>query len=486
MARGRERGGFGFSGGFARPGPAISLSRHPAIGLLALGLLARPGGTARAQTLPPPPDAHVATISAPEERGNEPSIAVDPRDPRRVIAVYQGPAHAEYSTDGGRTFAAGEGTVPEDWRVAGDVSVAFDDKGHAFLSSLVFDRLGTPYYWAHNAGRNGILVRRSDDGGRTWEKDAALVAGFPKGTEPGIEWVDMPRIFADNRPHSPYAGHLYVGWIEWRLTDSLILFARSTDGGRTWSKPLRISTHAGLPRDDNGALVGFLGTVAADGTIYATWNDGSTIALAVSHDGGRTFEPSRSILTVGPPYFGAVPGVARVMGFPQVAVDARPAPRGGAVYVSWSDYRNGDIDVFLSRSLDRGRTWSAPARVNSDAVHDGFDQFFQFLAADPVTGDLYVQFYDRRADPSDRGTQVTLARSTDGGRTFANYAWTDTAFQAQSAFLGDYTWLTAYGRKVYGVWTEATPAPASPGEPAGARRGEGTVVRLGIADFTNR
>ena len=51
-----------------------------------------------------------------------------------------------------------------------------------------------------------------------------------------------------------------------------------------------------------------------------------------------------------------MPGVSRTMGFPQVALD----PRSGTLYVSWSDYRNGDVDVFLSRSTDRGRTWSAP------------------------------------------------------------------------------------------------------------------------------
>ncbi len=459
-------------------------------GILAAALVAGTSAVASAQApapLRPPPGAHVVTISSPERMGNEPGIAVDPRDPRRVIAVYQGPAHAEYSTDGGRTFAPGAGTVPADWRVAGDVSVAFDTHGYAYLSSLVFDSLGTAYYWGHNATRNGLLVRRSRDGGRTWEQEPTLVAGFPTGLEGESRWEDMPRIFADNVPTSPFAGHLYLGWIEWRLKDSIILFSRSSDQGRTWSFPLRISTHAGLPRDDNGAVVGFTCAVAGDGSIYAAWNDGSTITLAISRDGGRSFRPSHAILQVGPPYFGVVPGVARVMGFPQVAVDARPERSGGGtVYVAWSDYRNGDIDVFLSRSTDRGYTWSAPVRVNTDAAHDGFDQFFQFLAVDPLTGDVYLQFYDRRADPANRATRMTLARSTDGGRSFVNYAWSETPFESHGAFLGDYTWLTAYAGKVYGVWTEATPLAPDAGAPSAPRRTEGTVVRVGTADFTKQ
>jgi hypothetical protein len=38
---------------------------------------------------------------------------------------------------------------------------------------------------------------------------------FPTGHDRNIQWEDMPRIFADNAPHSKYAGNLYVGWIEW-------------------------------------------------------------------------------------------------------------------------------------------------------------------------------------------------------------------------------------------------------------------------------
>src|SRR6185437_12108478 len=92
-------------------------------------------------SLPHPPGARVVDVSPPAARGNEPSIAVNPRDPAQIVGVYQGPARAVYSTDSGRTFTTAPGTVPSDWRSAGDVSVTFDDKGSAYLSYLVFDRL---------------------------------------------------------------------------------------------------------------------------------------------------------------------------------------------------------------------------------------------------------------------------------------------------------------------------------------------------------
>ena len=67
-------------------------------------------------------------------------------------------------------------------------------------------------------------------------------------------------------------------------------------------------------------------------------------------------------------------------------------------------------------------------RVNSNPAHDGTDQFFQWLAVDPATGAANVIFYDRRMDADNRKTTVTLARSTDGGATFTNYAWTRDPF----------------------------------------------------------
>ena len=432
-------------------------------------------------SLPRAPGARVVDVSPPEARGNEPGIAVNPRNPSQVVGVYQGPAHAVYSTDSGRTFTSATGTAPSDWRTAGDVSVTFDDRGAAYLCYLVFDKLGTTSYWRHGAGRNGIYVRRSPDGGATWEKEPVAVRAWYTGRERGVQYEDMPRIFADDSPRSPHAGSLYVGWIEWQIDKSIMLFARSTDHGKTWSTPIRISTQAGFPRDDNGDVVGFHGVVAADGTIYAVWNWGLTIVMATSHDGGRTFSPSRVVQRVGPPYFGgtgAVPGLGRVFGFPQVGVYA------SNVYVSWSDFRNGDIDVFLAASRDRGRTWSSPVRVTTDSLHSGRDQFFQFLAVDPTDGDVYVQFFDRRDDPENRRTGFTLARSTDGGRSFTNYSWTDSTFEGRGAFLGDYTWLTAYGGRVYGIWAETAEIDSS-ADPARGQR-VGTVVRVGTADFGRR
>ena len=131
-----------------------------------------------------------------------------------------------------------------DYKFSGDVSVAYDNQGHAFLCYIAFDKLGTENYWAHGATRNGIFVRRSLDGGQTWDKDASIVIAH--SSDPGIPFEDKPYIVAD-ATHSKYAGNLYIGWTEFSLDKSIMLFSRSTDVGKTWSKPIEISTRKACP-----------------------------------------------------------------------------------------------------------------------------------------------------------------------------------------------------------------------------------------------
>jgi hypothetical protein len=433
------------------------------------------------QLLPVP--GKVFTITPEAGYRNEPSIAVSEKNPSQLVAAYQTNASVAYSQDGGGSWKIATGTAPKDYRISGDVSVTYDKHGAATLCYIAFDKLGTTNYWARGATRNGIFVRRSPDGGATWEAEARTVIAQP--TKPGIPFEDKPYIVADNTD-SKYAGNLYVGWTEFRLDESVILFSRSTDGGQSWSAPLEISTHHGLPRDDNGAVEGFTGAVAADGTLYAVWADGNSIGFTSSRDGGKTFAKSHGVIQTAPLYFD-VAGLDRANGFPQVDIDPRHG-RKGLLYVTWSDYREGDIGVYCATSDNGGKFWSKAVRVNSNPAHDGTDQFFQWLAVDPATGAANVIFYDRRLDSRNQKTIVTLARSTDGGRTFTNYAWTHDAFiPRRDDFLGDYIGLAALNNRVYGAWAEIAP-PTTPKEkeeaaPATERRPH-TIVRVGVADFS--
>ncbi len=439
--------------------------RHPLIpGLLLLACVLL-GPRAVSQSLPAAPGAKVSDLTPKPGFFTEPSSAVNSHNPQQVVVAYQDNAHIAYSLDAGEHWQNASGVEPPDYRVSGDVSVTFDKHGHAVLCYMAFDKLGTFNYWAHNATRNGLFVRRSLDGGKTWERDH--IAIIEHSTEPGIPWEDKPYIVADDSD-GPYAGNLYVGWTRWTIEDSQILLSRSADDGKTWSEPLEVNKVRGLPRDDSGALEGFSGAVGPDSTLYVVWADADHVIFTFSKDGGRSFETPRGIIPIAPAMF-HVQAVSRANGFPVIAID----PGTGRLYVVWSDYRNGDVDVFCSTSEDNGLTWTTAVRVNSDPVHDGADQFFPWLAVDPVSGAACIIFYDRRGDPSNRQTTVTLARSTDSGKSFINYAWTKEPFDPREVFMGDYTGIAVWDGRVYGAWTEKPPMPKS----------DDTVVRVGVADF---
>ncbi len=435
-----------------------------------------------AAELPKPPHAQIFALTPAPGFFTEPGVAVNPRNPEQVVAVFQDNAHAAYSQDTGHTWNVVD-VAPKNFRVSGDVSTTFDNQGHAFICYIAFDKLGTFNYWAHGATRNGIFIRRSLDGGKTWEADHIPVA--EQKSEAGIPFEDKPYIVADNSK-SKYAGNLYVGWTRWRIADSQMVLSRSTDDGKTWSEPVEIDAKPGLPRDDNGAAEGFDGVVGPDGKLYAIWSQDDDIMLTTSRDGGKTFSHARAAIHIAPSVF-AIEAVERANGFPQIAI----SPNGKRLYITWSDYRNGDLDVFISTSDDGGKHWSEASRVNNDPVHDGVEQFFQWLAVDPVDGSVNVVFYDRRFDPQGRKQIVVLARSTDRGENFANYAWTSDPFDASGVFFGDYTGLAAFDGRVYGVWMEKPPQPAEPekkpedGKEAKPKR-PGTVVKVGTADFNNK
>lgn len=438
-----------------------------------------------AQQLPAAPNSHLVDINSKPGFFNEPAIAVNPANPQQLVVAWQVNASAAWSADGGQTWTTALGTAPKDYRISGDVSVTYDAFGHALLCYIAFDKLGTNNYWAHNATRNGIFVRRSLDDGKTWEADASTVIAH--ASLPDIPFEDKPWIVAD--PDRERGGNIYIGWTQFTLSETNLLFSRSTDDGKTWSKPIKLNGKPGLPRDDNGALEGFQGVVGPDGKLYTIWDDRDGVMMAVSNDGGRSFSKDRRIIDAGPGYFG-ITGVARSNGFPQIGIDPRlPSPGargkhrrdeknpGGKLYVAWSDYTNGDVDAFVASSSDQGRTWNAPVRVNSDPIHDGADQFFEWMAVDPTSGAINLVFYDRR--PDNQQTRVTLARSIDGGKKFTNYMWDTEAFEAEGDFLGDYLAITAFGDKAFAAWAHQTSEETK----AEHGRRTRTVLRVGTADF---
>lgn len=449
------------------------------LGLMGLGLAVAQVPMSEEPTPPPAPERRVVTVTPNPGMFHTPSIAVNPSNARELVIGFQSRTSAAYSADGGATWVMTSGTAPSEYRSTGDTSVTYDRHGHVILCFIAHDGPGPYKYWGHNPKRNAILVRRSLDGGKVWESRPIPVIEHAQAL--GIPFEDRPYIVADNQSLSPYYGNLYIGWSQDRMNDALIVLARSTDGGLTWSAPVRVSDRPGLPRDDNGTVEGFHGVVTPNGVLHVVWSDTNHIVYAESRDGGRSFSRNRSIADTAPSHF-AVLNASDANGYPQIGMMPGKDGSHPRLYVTWSDYRNGDVDVFCVSSADGGRSWGPAVRVNSDSLHNAADQLFQWLAVDPTSGAVNVVFYDRRRDPANRSAEVVLARSTDGGRTFRNYLLSENAFDPQGGTLGEYTSLTAIDGHIYGSWTEIVSLPGSV-QGGGDRRRPSAIIRFASADF---
>jgi hypothetical protein len=146
------------------------------------------------------------------------------------------------------------------------------------------------------SGPDGIRFDRSLDGGVTFGADLPVV-DQPGGWDfavPGIYRCNgLPTTLCDIST-SPYRGRVYVMWSDQRAgSDNTDVFvARSSDGGLSWSAPVRVN-------DDATARHQFFPAATVDpttGIVYvvyydrrATSGNATDVYLARSYDGGQTF-----------------------------------------------------------------------------------------------------------------------------------------------------------------------------------------------------
>jgi hypothetical protein len=387
----------------------------------------------------------------------EVAVAINPTDPDNIVAVglAEGKTagvrvtnYAFVTVDGGDTWVTTAAPNPAQ-RVQGDDAIAFDADGNAYRSYISFEgiRVDRP-----ERAENGIFVSRSPDGGISW-LDPVPVVDHINTVEP---FEDKPWIAADRVEDSPCHGNLYVAWTRFDVYGSAdpadstaILFARSTDGGRSFSVPHRISEQGGNAVDSDSTVEGAVPSIGVDGTVYIAWAGPLGIVLDRSRDCGWTFGEDRVVDDMPGGWDIPVAGLTRHNGMPVTAVDHSDGPHRGSLYINWIDTRNGDPDVFVLASRDGGESWEGPVRVNQGAPRDGEPQLFTWMAVDPVDGAVNIVFLDRDAE----GTGVVLARSVDGGRSFRTYSVDQPRFGIPAdVFYGDYTGIDARGGRVVLVY----------------------------------
>lgn len=369
---------------------------------------------------------------------NEPSIMMDPKQPNVLIAASNIDNYY-VSLDTGRTWT--ENTLTSSYGVWGDPVIAVDT-----ASNFYFLHLSNP---ASGNWIDRIVCQKTTDNGTTWNDGSYTGLNGTKAQDK--HWYALDK--TNNT--------MYITWTQFDdygstvATDSsVILFSKTTDGGQTWSAAKRINKKAGDCIDSDNTVEGAVPAVGPNGEIYVAWAGPDGIVFNKSTDGGDNWLTSETLVDNMPTGWDyAVDGIYRANGLPFTVCDLSGGANHGAIYVNWSDQRNGanNTDVWLKKSTDGGQTWSAIKKVNDDNTNR--QQFFSSMAIDQTNGHLYFVFYDRR-NYADTNTDVYMAISTDGGNTFINRKISESPFVPDaSIFFGDYTYVTAHNGVVRPIWT---------------------------------
>jgi hypothetical protein len=427
----------------------------------------------------------------------EPSIAVNPTNPKNVISVFQdrriadgGDATNGFATsfDGGKTWKSGTlpglTTYPGQGGVferASDAVVAFGPDGTAYANSLVFD-------WNANDGlRSGLTMNVSKDGGRHWSPPVYLADDMIGGLN-DKNWIVVDQ--SDAPGH--HKGRVYVVWD--RIAPVLYDYCdHDCDRQANWLPDFQ--TIPGLVFPGQG--IGAYPVIQKDGGLGIVMNALSGgVPVPSGPDEIEVAPGSYQLVYVAAPAAGSTPWPAPLAFLPPVKIatnmsfgqpaqrgsDGLPAaatdPSSGTIYAAWDDGRyrtDGTNDAVISRSFDNGLHWTMPQRVNPGSTIDHVDHYGLGVAVGEG-GTVHVAY--RQRDESGRGPLYTpvidtyYQESFDGGGTWtaplkvdkvASNPWYG-AFSRNGTFEGDYYQVASAGGYTYIVRCQG--APAYKGEPA--------------------
>ena len=454
-------------------------------------------------------DPVMTACSTSRRKQAEPTVAIDPRDTSIVVAgandhCINATNNADRawvgfyrSTDGGANWrdslvpgypgdgsAAGAASPTTGFcNTAVDPTQAFDNGGRLFYGFIC--RNTTPVGLSAAPDNFSVLVATYGQDGASYVRTEVVSRGTPAQPNSGLE-QDKPNLAVD-RTAGPGSGNVYLAWGDVRAGEratTQVLFSRSTDHGKTFGQPQKLS---------NGPAFWTDVAVGPDGSVYVAWRSlgsekgGSEgIWLDRSTDQGRSFGPPRLVAAITPfnssQFSGNGTGecgdfefrcpsgftFARFQSIPAVAADDR------GVHVVWSaENAAGQGKIFVRNSPDGISFPTPPQQLDDVAV--GHQWFPDIAAADGV---LTVVFYDSRADPAyapslppgntadghSSGPVVDAwsASSSDGGATWSERRlstapsspnWENSGPNT-FPFAGDYIYVSAVPGRVWAAWSD--------------------------------
>jgi hypothetical protein len=447
---------------------------------------------------------------------NETSIAVNPFNPRNIVAgandyrVFVDREQRNDSTgwaytsfDGGKTWknqvlpgltiatgATGPLTAMD---AAGDPVLAFGPRNTVYYGNIVFSR-AAPAAGGTEAP-SGIVVSVSRDGGAHWARPTIIQLDGADATgalTPTTFFNDKIWLAADKS-----SGRVYVSWTRFADTadgdylESPIVVSASTDFGRSFGPFTRVDTTldaftGGLTPFSQGSNP----QVARDGTVYIAYegtecatlacdglDDRDVTVVARSTDHGRTFSHSIIDTNFDFPFNQAVGSLTltgenfRINSYPQLAYD----PVTDRLALSWNDDRNGRYTDDGESIRTNGDTIVASSRGGRDwAVRViGTPQDEVFSAVATLAGLVAVSTYTRHYDPHGvgldyaywKGLGVTGLRSSairrittqtsDPRIQFAAPSLENPDETLQGVFIGDYSAIAVGADlRLHPCWTD--------------------------------
>jgi len=274
----------------------------------------------------------------------------------------------------------------------------------------------TPYCYYHK-----IYFSKSTDGGQTFSTNAAI-----DGSPPGS--IDQPG--ADIAIDT--VGRIYATWKESNGGSPNIYLAKSTDGGATFETKICV---ANSTASKSGPAIG----PDTNGNIYIAWVQGNgvderMVYLAKSVDLGDSFRSPVEVDNFN--------SSTTFLYAPTLVVDTR-----GNIYIAWQEDSSGTFVIYLSKSIDGGITFSAPSRVDDSTSATG-NQESPTMAVDP-DGWLYIAWQDDRNGNED----IYFSRSTDQGASFEQSIRVDDSTDNSGDQVSPHM-VVDHSKNIYITWTD--------------------------------
>lgn len=402
-----------------------------------------------------------------------PAFAVDPGDPRRIVAGFADLRTRRCgiyrSVDGGATWTRPDGAP-------GTPAYPFcsQSQGGVIQAPVAFGGDGMLYMalggWGEEeASRVGgaILLARSADLGDNWETTVVRTARGKTGEEAEnirpVQSIAVERKGGDDDVIYVTFSRTLTAFTAPNAVPAGAMVAVSHDGGRTFGEAVNLvgnlfepqairdqalsrvttttaapnatTTTTTIPPADSkaanpnqaanfgaaGSRNGMVARVDGDGNAYVLWPTGTAnitntpptgMALSKSTDGGRTWTTKLSIPF---DYLNSRGGPANA--YQQLAVTEE-----GSLHIVYNQTSQPDLagqsDVFHRASYDGGDTWTEPKDIGDDDPRLYAGQYFPNLSVAP-NGRVDVVWWDTRDTPGMRSTDVYYTYSTDDGKTWA-------------------------------------------------------------------